>query len=241
MNSLRLFLKTFGIGLLLLSLVLVIGITFARADAPGAPGSSWYVCKYVGPPGNTETLQTGQNPIFVNEHAIETYPNVAVGDDFTDAQGHSVVVAGPYAPPGLEQEPVCPTTTPSPTVTPPPPPTCEETETCITPTPSPSPSPTETPPPTTTPPPITTPPPTPSITPTPSPSPVPSPSPSTTVEPCQGNGSERAKCQPVPVVHGPSSSTPLAFTGSSTVRLTLASILLLMMGLALMRIARRFE
>lgn len=135
--------------LLLIASFLTVGsfigapLVAAQADAPA---TSWYVCKYVGPPGSgTETLQTGQNPIFVNGNAIETDPNVAVGDEFADAQGHSVVIAGPYAPPGLDPEPVCPTS--GTTSTPPPP--CEDEngrplEECET---------TTTPPPTTTTPP----------------------------------------------------------------------------------------
>lgn len=87
---------------------LLIGANLASAHASGAPAHSWYVCKYVGQPGNTEVLQTGQNPIFVDEHAIVTYPSVAIGDDFADAQGHSLVIAGPYAPPGIDPEPSCP-------------------------------------------------------------------------------------------------------------------------------------
>jgi hypothetical protein len=120
-------------------------IAFAQSETTSGPdANNWYVCKYVGPPGTNETLQTGQNPIFVDQNSIlaETGgSSVSVGDAFPDAQGHSVVVAGPYAPPGLgqESEPACPVSQPS--TPPPPPPT------------------TPPPPPTTPPPPPTTPPP----------------------------------------------------------------------------------
>ena len=96
----------------------------SQSLAPNTPGggpvaNNWYVCKYVGTPGDFETLQTGQNPIFVDENAIMNANGgipVAIGQDFPDAHGHSKVVDGPYAPPGLGQgnEPDCPTTPPPP-------------------------------------------------------------------------------------------------------------------------------
>lgn len=94
-------------------------IAFAQSDGtPGPEANNWYVCKYVGPPGTNESLQTGQNPIFVDENSILADTggsSVSLGDTFPDAQGHSVVVAGPYAPPGLgqESEPDCPMSHPS--------------------------------------------------------------------------------------------------------------------------------
>lgn len=60
------------------------------------PEHKWYVCKYVGTPGVDERLQTGDNPIWTDEHSIETYPNIQIGDTFSDAHTHSVVIAGPY-------------------------------------------------------------------------------------------------------------------------------------------------
>ena len=52
-----------------------------------------YVCKYVNKPGGgTELLQTGQNPIWVDNHSIATKDVVAVGDKFADKQGYSVVI-----------------------------------------------------------------------------------------------------------------------------------------------------
>ena len=65
--------------------------------------NNWYVCKFVGPPGVDEVLQTGQNPIFVDENSIKAQTGkdtVSIGDEFADAQGRSVVVAGPFAPTG---------------------------------------------------------------------------------------------------------------------------------------------
>ena len=53
-----------------------------------------YVCKYVGTPGVDERLQTGQNPIWVDNNALvgpkggETY----VGQEFSDKHGRSVVI-----------------------------------------------------------------------------------------------------------------------------------------------------
>jgi hypothetical protein len=52
-----------------------------------------YVCKYVNTPGGgTELAQTGQNPIWVDNHAIAGKDDVSVGDKFNDAQGFSVVI-----------------------------------------------------------------------------------------------------------------------------------------------------
>jgi hypothetical protein len=51
-----------------------------------------FVCKYVGTPGVNERLQTGQNPIDVDVHAIGESP-VVVGSYFNDAQGRSYVLA----------------------------------------------------------------------------------------------------------------------------------------------------
>jgi hypothetical protein len=51
-----------------------------------------FVCKYVGTPGVNERLQTGQNPIDVDTHAIAESP-VVVGSYFNDAQGRSYVLA----------------------------------------------------------------------------------------------------------------------------------------------------
>jgi hypothetical protein len=50
-----------------------------------------YVCKYVGKPGVDERLQTGQNPIWVDNHSLGTVVTY-VGEEFADAQGKSVVI-----------------------------------------------------------------------------------------------------------------------------------------------------
>jgi len=136
--------KKLLLGLTIGSFVLLAFAGFTPGASATAEANNWYVCKYVGPPGTPdETLQGGGNPIFVDENAIDVSP-VTIGATFGDAQSHSVVIAGPYAPPGLEVEPTCPTpaTTTSPPYTTNPPP-CEEN--CTT-----------TVPPTTTEPPVTT-------------------------------------------------------------------------------------
>lgn len=119
--------------LLLLTMASVALVAVAVFVVPQASATAaadhWYVCKWVGPPGNDETLQTGGNPIFVDASAVKAQtglPDVHIGDAFSDAQTHSRVIAGPYSPPGIDPEPVCPTTpvtttSPPPTTTPPPP------------------------------------------------------------------------------------------------------------------------
>ena len=52
-----------------------------------------YVCKYVGTPGVNERLQTGQNPIWVDNHSLLGTDGITyVGESFSDAQGKSVVI-----------------------------------------------------------------------------------------------------------------------------------------------------
>ena len=52
-----------------------------------------YVCKYVDKPGGgTELDQTGQNPIWVDNHSIGGKDVVSVGDTFSDEHGYSVVI-----------------------------------------------------------------------------------------------------------------------------------------------------
>jgi hypothetical protein len=63
-----------------------------------------YVCKYVGTPGENERLQTGRNPIWVDNHALlgehgETY----VGQEFSDKHGRSIVIVANT--PKLDPEP----------------------------------------------------------------------------------------------------------------------------------------
>ena len=64
---------------------------FAGGGEDNTPHKA-YVCKYVGTPGTNERLQTGQNPIDVDFHAIGESP-VVVGSYFNDAQGRSYVIA----------------------------------------------------------------------------------------------------------------------------------------------------
>ena len=49
-----------------------------------------WVCKYTGTPGVNETLQTGTNPIVVNDSATG---GAAVGSYFADGQNRSYVLA----------------------------------------------------------------------------------------------------------------------------------------------------
>ena len=72
----------------------------------GVPvANNWYVCKYVGTPGDFETLRTGQNPIFVDENAVMTRTADPRGDRAglprrsRPLQGRGRAVA----PPGLGQ------------------------------------------------------------------------------------------------------------------------------------------
>jgi hypothetical protein len=53
-----------------------------------------YVCKYVGTPGVDERLQTGKNPIWVDNHSLTGKLNsvVKVGDTFSDKHVTSVVI-----------------------------------------------------------------------------------------------------------------------------------------------------
>jgi uncharacterized repeat protein (TIGR01451 family) len=64
-----------------------------------------YVCKYVGQPNVDERLQTGQNPIWVDNHSLTGKDNsvVAVGDTFSDKQVKSVVIVANT--PKLDPEP----------------------------------------------------------------------------------------------------------------------------------------
>ena len=125
-------LKILGAAFAAASLMLAVGVTPANADET-TPHKS-YVCKYVGTPGVNETLQTGQNPIWVDNHSLlgvdgETY----VGQEFSDQHGRSVVIVANTE--KLDPEPTLadcpipegpspspsPLVTPSPSVTPSPP------------------------------------------------------------------------------------------------------------------------
>lgn len=78
---------------------------FMAAANAEAPVHKSYVCKYVGKPGDfTERVQTGQNPIWVDNHALSgADAEVAVGDDFADGQTHSYVIVANT--PRLDPEP----------------------------------------------------------------------------------------------------------------------------------------
>ncbi len=76
-------------------LAFIVGLVATAAfanDEPRAPHGA-YVCKYVGTPGVDETLQTGQNPIEVDSHALEgdgfagSFPFA-----FSDAHGKSIAI-----------------------------------------------------------------------------------------------------------------------------------------------------
>jgi hypothetical protein len=86
-----------------------------------------YVCKYVSKPGQAERLQTGQNPIWVDNHSLLGYDGtVTVGQQFKDGQIRSVVIVANTPKlnpePGIDQcaapkPPTTPTPTPTPTPT----------------------------------------------------------------------------------------------------------------------------
>lgn len=92
-----------------ISIILVIATVgfFGWAEVFAAPNNppkpkKYFVCKYVGKPGEDERLQTGNNPISVSENALT--PPVVVGAYFNDAQGRSYVVAEDTG----QAEPECP-------------------------------------------------------------------------------------------------------------------------------------
>ena len=124
----------------LLLLVLAIGLlgygmTLTAGASAEVKVHKSYVCKYVNTPGEGEVLQTGNNPIWVDNNSLlgedgETF----VGQEFTDAQGRSVVIVANTA--KLDPEPTvedCPPPNPPPPTpvqfsgfSEPTPPTCEE-------------------------------------------------------------------------------------------------------------------
>src|SRR3954454_24242570 len=80
------------IGALIMSSGLIL-LTSSSASATQEVSHKSYVCKYVNKPGGgTELLQTGQNPIWVDNHSIAGKDVVSVGDKFSDAQGYSQVI-----------------------------------------------------------------------------------------------------------------------------------------------------
>jgi len=72
-----------------------IGVAWSSATADEVRVHKSYVCKYVGKPGVDERLQTGNNPIWVDNNSLPGYHDdliVEVGMEFADAQGKSVVI-----------------------------------------------------------------------------------------------------------------------------------------------------
>ncbi|WP_404392916.1 hypothetical protein [Humibacillus xanthopallidus] len=111
-----------------LALVAGVGAAGAAPSADAEPHKS-YVCKYVSKPGEaTERLQTGKNPIWVDNHALLGYDGpVRVGQEFKDGQRRSVVIVANTV--KLKPEPsvaACPPATP-PTKTTTTPPTTKTT------------------------------------------------------------------------------------------------------------------
>lgn len=104
-------------------LLLAVGVTPAHAGNDDKPVHKSYVCKYVGKPGVDERLQMGNNPIWVDNHALGVDGPTYVGQEFNDGQGKSVVIVANT--PKLKPEPTvsdCPApegpTEPTPTPTP---------------------------------------------------------------------------------------------------------------------------
>lgn len=69
---------------------IVVGLFVAGGTVRATPGDQHqvWVCKYVGQPGDFETLKSGKNPIIVDVAAADAY----VGADFADGQTHSLVI-----------------------------------------------------------------------------------------------------------------------------------------------------
>lgn len=91
------FLSTLKVGLALFVAVFSNGLvpSVAQAYSTTNPDNQFkkvYVCKYVGTPGVDERLQTGDNPIDVDTHALGS-SFTGLGSFFNDAQGRSVAIA----------------------------------------------------------------------------------------------------------------------------------------------------
>ena len=76
---------------LALGAVVVLGGAGA-AWADEVPAHQVLVCKYVGTPGVDERLQTGQNPIVVDTHALDDGFSGVFPYTFQDAQGNSIAI-----------------------------------------------------------------------------------------------------------------------------------------------------
>jgi uncharacterized membrane protein len=95
----------------------------APAQAADVNSQVW-VCKYVGTPGGNEVLGPGKNPIEVSGSSVDKDKDgqIYVGDQFSDAQGRSVVVQIGGEDPGASicaptPPPVTPDSTPTPAAT----------------------------------------------------------------------------------------------------------------------------
>lgn len=82
-----------ALGVLVMSSGIALMVAATPANAVAAEVHKSYVCKYVNKPGGgTELLQTGQNPIWVDNNSISGKDTVQVGDKFADKHGYSVVI-----------------------------------------------------------------------------------------------------------------------------------------------------
>lgn len=81
-----------AIGMLVMSSGVAVLLSAGSAGADPNDNKKYFVCKYVGTPGQDEELQTGNNPISVSGNAIPATP-VVVGAFFSDQQGRSFVLA----------------------------------------------------------------------------------------------------------------------------------------------------
>ena len=79
------------LGILVMSSGVALMVTATPANAAKIHKS--YVCKWVKTPGtDTEVLQTGQNPIWVDNDALGVHGPTVVGQEFNDGQVRSVVI-----------------------------------------------------------------------------------------------------------------------------------------------------
>lgn len=112
----------------MLALVAGVGAASAAPTADQSPHKS-YICKYVSKPGEAERLQTGQNPIWTDNHSLLGYDGETyVGQQFKDGQFRSVVIVANT--PKLNPEPsvsACTTPTPPPSTPPTSPPPSKPT------------------------------------------------------------------------------------------------------------------
>ena len=93
------------------------GVPSASDEGNPPPNPKFFVCKYVTTPGEGERLQTGQNPISVSENAFPAGVIPAVGVEFNDAQGRSLIIAEDVGQPEPPTRDDCPPPNPPPTTT----------------------------------------------------------------------------------------------------------------------------